>query len=310
MMLPQTRPTRQYLESALQARRLDRTLTTRLPWLDPRDEYAIGPTGIAALDGQLGGGFPRGQLSEIVGARSSGRTSVLIQMIASFTRRGELVALIDALDMLDVESAVAAGVDLDRLLWVRGLVSSAERCDAANDRALNQVIKALTLVLQAGNFGLVACDLGEAPVELLQRLPSTTWLRLQRMVEGGPVCVLAATHPMARSAAGLTLRLEIRGAARTSPATGSLGSAAARHDTGADARLRQGDVSAEARATSPSGGWRVPAARDEIGVGGAGLRFGPRAFEGFDIETRVIRARARGYEGASATLSTTALLHA
>jgi hypothetical protein len=245
-------------------------LTTRLPWLDPQDEYAIGPTGITALDAQLGGGFPRGQLSEIVGARSSGRTSVLIQMIASFTRRGELVALIDALDMLDVESAVAAGVDFNRLLWARGrLMASAGRCDA-NDRALNQVIKALTLVLQAGNFGLVACDLGEAPVELLQRLPSTTWLRLQRMVEGGPVCVLAGTHPMARSAAGLTLRLGIQGAASAASRTPA---------TGTEDR-------------------------------GTGLRFGPRAFQGFDIETRVIRARARGYEGTSATLSTTALLHA
>ena len=71
------------------------------------------PTGVTALDARLGGGFPRGQLSELVGPRSSGRTSLLLQMLAAATARGELVALVDALDMFDVESAAAAGVDLD-----------------------------------------------------------------------------------------------------------------------------------------------------------------------------------------------------
>src|SRR6202140_345066 len=61
-----------HLESLLRARQLDRTLTTALPPLDPRDEYALGSTGVTALDAKLGGGFPRGQLSEIVGSRASG----------------------------------------------------------------------------------------------------------------------------------------------------------------------------------------------------------------------------------------------
>src|SRR5213592_3837240 len=108
------------LESLLRARQLDRTLTTALPEIDPRDESALAPSGVTALDARLGGGFPRGQLSELVGPRSSGRTSLVLQLLASATARGELVALVDALDMCDVESAAAAGVDLDRLLWVRG----------------------------------------------------------------------------------------------------------------------------------------------------------------------------------------------
>src|SRR5437763_5187238 len=108
------------LESLLRARQLDRTLTTSLPALDPRDEYAVAPSGVAALDARLGGGFPRGQLSEIIGARSSGRTSLMLQALAAATARGELTAHIDALDMLDVASAEAAGVDLARLLWIRG----------------------------------------------------------------------------------------------------------------------------------------------------------------------------------------------
>src|SRR5438034_7187467 len=112
------------LESLLRARQLDRTLTTALPEIDPRDESALAPSGITALDAKLGGGFPRGQLSELVGARSSGRTSLLLRMIAAATGRGELVALVDALDMFDVSAAAAAGIDFDRLLWIRGHVVS------------------------------------------------------------------------------------------------------------------------------------------------------------------------------------------
>jgi len=55
---------------------------------------AIAPSGLPALDARLGGGFPRGQLSEIVGPRSSGRTSLLRCMLAAATARGELAALI------------------------------------------------------------------------------------------------------------------------------------------------------------------------------------------------------------------------
>src|SRR5438874_5627361 len=150
------------LESLLRARKLDRTLTSTLPTLDPNDELATAPTGITALDARLGGGFPRGQLSELVGARSSGRTSVLLRMMAAATARGELVALVDALDMLDVSSAAAAGIDLDRLLWIRGhVVSNPGMCRDMKQRAMEQAVRALTLVLQAGTLGLVVLDVSE-----------------------------------------------------------------------------------------------------------------------------------------------------
>jgi recombination protein RecA len=199
------------LESLLRARRLDRTLTTALPPI-VNDEYAVAATGITTLDARLEGGFPRGQLSELVGPRSSGRTSLLLQMLAAATARGELVALVDALDMFDVDSAAAAGIDLDRLLWIRGhVVTNPGLCRDLNQRAIEQAIRAFTLVLQAGNFGLVVFDAAEAPVAAIRRLPFTTWLRLHRIVEGRPTtCVLVGAEPMARSSAGLTLRLGVR----------------------------------------------------------------------------------------------------
>lgn len=252
------------LESLLRTRRLDRTLTTALPPLDPRDEAACAPSGVPSLDAPLGGGFPRGQLSEVVGTRSSGRTSVMLQTVAAATGRGELVALVDALDMFDVESAAAAGVDLDRLLWIRGhVVSNPGLCRDTNQRALEQAIRAFTLVLQAGNFGLVIFDAAEAPTEAIRRLPFTTWLRLQRMVEGSQtMCLLVGGEPMARSSAGLTLRLRPQGI----------------------------------RPPSPLRGFGEP--------GATGIRFGPSLFEGLSVEARVVRARVREREEATAAFST------
>ncbi len=207
--MPIVETSRADLESLLRARRLDRTLTTTLPAPDPHDEYAVAATGVTALDAIVGGGFPRGQLSEITGARSSGRASLVVRMIAAASGRGELVALVDALDMFDVASAHTAGVDLDRLLWIRGhVVSHPGFCRDLNQRAMEQAIRAVALVLSAGNFGLVVLDAGEAPAEALKRLPFTTWLRLQRLIEGRQTaCVLTASEPIARSAAGLSMKL-------------------------------------------------------------------------------------------------------
>jgi len=218
------------LEALLRDRKLDRTLTTSLPGLPglpgfpafssgDSDDYATASTGVTALDARLGGGFPRGQSSEVGGARSTGRASVLLQMLAAATARREIVALIDVLDMLDVASAGAAGVDLTRLLWVRGqVVPNPGMCRELNQRALDRAIKALTLVLQAGNFGLVVFDAAEAPPHSLQRLPFTTWRRLQRIIEGSQTsCVLVGDTPIARSAGGITVRLSRAGGERLRP---------------------------------------------------------------------------------------------
>ncbi len=216
---------RDHLETLLRARRLDRTLTTALPILGgggsgSPDETVIAPSGITALDARLGGGFPRGHLSELVGQRSSGRTSVLLRLLAAATARGELVAVIDALDMFDVASADAAGIALDRLLWVRGhVVSNPGLCRDLNRRALEQALRAFTLVLQAGNFGVVVLDVAEAPADAIRSLPFTTWIRLQRLLEGSQAAgVLVGAAPMARSSSGLTLKLGVRSGAGGRPA--------------------------------------------------------------------------------------------
>ena len=219
------------LESLLRDRKLDTTLTTALP-LDRGGDTSCVPTGVPALDAQLRGGMPRGQVSEIVGPRSAGRTSVLRTLMAEATRDGELVALIDTLDRFDPASAAAGGVDLTRLLWVRGQdvpltqqalepgwepsrARSGRTRDSVVGRTLDRAVKAVNLVLQAGGFGLVALDVADVPLEVLRDLPFNTWMRLQRVVDGSDTaCVIVADLPMARSAGGVSLRLQPQRSAR------------------------------------------------------------------------------------------------
>jgi hypothetical protein len=96
----------------------------RLAHITPASRLEIRPapemvsSGIPAIDG-LTGGLPRGCLTEICGPASSGRTTLLLAALAAATRRGEFCVVVDASDALDPYSAVAAGVNLDYLLWVR-----------------------------------------------------------------------------------------------------------------------------------------------------------------------------------------------
>jgi len=211
------------LESALRARKLDRTLTTALPSWEWTDPASLLPMDVPLVDACLRGGLPRGQLSELSGPCSSGRMTLLLQLMAAATQRGEIVALVDTCDRLDVASAAAAGVDLDRMLWVRGsgLGARGSGFGTSNDRSpdpgsripdpdreTDRALKALNLVLQAGGFSLVAIDLADVPPVRLKQIPFTTWPRVQRVIEGSDTaCVLLTPEPLARSAGGLTLSL-------------------------------------------------------------------------------------------------------
>lgn len=192
------------LEALLRTRKLDRTLANARPTV----ERWTAPTGVPALDGHLGGGLPRGELSEIAGPRSVGRMSLAVAVLAAATARGELAALVDTLDMFDPDSAIAAGIDPPRLLWIRVGSASAMGSATVLAQAVDRALKSLNLVLQCGNFGVVAIDLSEVPVSALRRVPFTTWMRVHRVIEGsGTVCLLLTAAPLARSAGGVSLIL-------------------------------------------------------------------------------------------------------
>jgi len=75
------------------------------------------PTGALGLDLALGvGGIPRGRVSEIFGPESSGKTTVMLHVIANAQKAGGLAAFIDAEHALDPAYAKKLGVNLDELL--------------------------------------------------------------------------------------------------------------------------------------------------------------------------------------------------
>ena len=121
-------------------------------------------TGLAALDAVLGGGIPRGRITELAGPRSAGRTGLAAAIAASATRAGETIAWVDPEDALDPEAAAAAGIALARLLWVR-------------PRGVPDALRAAEILLGAGGFGLVLLDVDPVTSGAL------AWPRLARAAE-------------------------------------------------------------------------------------------------------------------------------
>ena len=140
-----------------------RTLARRSSSTEPVKTSRVDP-----LDELLEGGLRQGALTEIVGRRSSGRFSILLQTLATFTRRGETAALVDLGDGLDPRAAEDAGIELTRLLWAR-------------PQRLKTALVATELLLNAG-FPLVVLDLGSAPVPG-GRGPEASWIRLARTAQ-------------------------------------------------------------------------------------------------------------------------------
>jgi hypothetical protein len=135
---------------------------------------------VPELDARLGTsselhGIERGTVLELHadrGARSAGRSALVLSLLAAATRSGEAAALVDLGDGLDVVAAEAAGCVFGRLLWIRP--SRWREALAATEIAL------------CGGFPLVVLDVGPPPVRGLSRSASSydgVWMRLQRTAE-------------------------------------------------------------------------------------------------------------------------------
>ena len=135
-------------------------------------------TRLVDVDRLLGGGIRRGQTIELVGPRSSGRFSLVLELLAGATRSGEAAALIDLGDHFDPQTAARAGVDLERLLWAR-------------PERLKQALGSAE-VLIGGGFPLVVIDLGLPPVPG-GRGKESAWLRLRRAAESHQTALLIAS---------------------------------------------------------------------------------------------------------------------
>lgn len=154
-----------------------------------RAARSLPPVQVSEL---LAGELPRGQLVEMVGARSSGRFSVVLAAIAAATAAGEAAALVDLGDGLDPQAAAALGVDLRRLLWLR-------------PATLKQALAGAEILL-GGGFPMVALDLGHPPVRG-GRGTEAGWLRLARAARAHrAVLLIASPYRVSGTAATIVLR--------------------------------------------------------------------------------------------------------
>jgi len=164
--------------------------------LEAREPPARIPTGLDALDALLGGGLPRGALTEIIGRPSAGRTTLASTLLRAVTARHDLAACIDLQNAFDAPHAESAGIDLARILWIR-------------PRSARDALRAALYVLDADGFGLVLVDLddGGAP----GAVPASVWMRLTRAaLRTRTAMVVLARENVAGTCAALRLEVERR----------------------------------------------------------------------------------------------------
>jgi hypothetical protein len=162
------------------------------------------PSGWEALDTLLGGGWPVGELVELLGR---GRSTLALAAVARAQAAGQPAAWVDGSGTF---CPATCGVDLLRLTLVRPPPTGATCGQGPRDvrtaprrSAASPALLAADLLLRSRAFGLLVLDLPAG------RPPRASWFRLARqaarartvlLLLGGPAAVTAG------SAAGLTLR--------------------------------------------------------------------------------------------------------
>jgi hypothetical protein len=144
-----------------------------------------------------------GEITEIIGRLSSGRTSLLMSVLQRATGAGAATALVDADDVFDADSAQRAGVVLERLLWVR--------CGGRRDHAL----RAADLLVRCPGFAVVGLDLGE----LTPRVSLSAAFRLRVAARRSRVAlVVLSSRRVAGAGAALAVETTQIGVDWTGPA--------------------------------------------------------------------------------------------
>jgi RecA DNA recombination protein len=198
----------------------------KLAEVTPASRLTVRPTpevvssGVREVDA-LTGGLPRGCLTEVCGPVSSGRTSLLLAVLAAATQRQEACALVDVSDAFDPVSAAMAAVNFESMLWVRCKTNPPQRhSDTVKTNQkhedlyhcrmgpVEQALRVTDMLLQSGGFGLVIIDLGDVALKVARRIPLTSWFRFQRAIEHTPTVLFVVTQaPCVQTCAALLLKL-------------------------------------------------------------------------------------------------------
>lgn len=137
------------------------------------DEISLDLTGLR---------FERGSLVDIAGGAASGKTAVALSLLAKLTVDGEICAVVDSTSGFDPRSAVAAGVVLENLLWVR--------CRGDVEKAF----MAADHLVQAKGFGAIWLNLSGLPLQKLRMVPKTYWYRYRTRIKETPTLLLVTSE--------------------------------------------------------------------------------------------------------------------
>lgn len=133
-------------------------------------------TGVPAVDAALGGGLPRGRITELVSPRPGcGGELVLATLLARTRAARQRVALVDAADGFDPAAHRADA--LRHLVWVRA-PSPAGALACAD------------VLVRDGNYAVVVLDLRGVPARELSRQPAPVWHRLRLAAQPNPGAIL------------------------------------------------------------------------------------------------------------------------
>ena len=136
-------------------------------------------TGLKQIDRLLDNGLHRGTITEIVAEKAGSGSALFVgALLRKAAEEKMILALVDGQDSFDPTRF--DNKTLSRLLWVR--------CKGAD-----QALKATDLLLRDRNVPLLVLDLQLNPAAQLRRVPSSTWYRLQRIVEATSTLFIIVT---------------------------------------------------------------------------------------------------------------------
>jgi recombination protein RecA len=166
-----------------------------------RQTPEVFSTGIKAIDQQIGG-IPKGCVTQVCASAgaNSGRTTLLMSLLAQVTRDEEFCAVVDATDSFDPESASRMGVCFSRLLWTR--------CADKGMKALERSFRVTDILINNGGFGVIVLNLAYVEERLIRKVPHTSWFCLARKIgRTSAAFVVMLPYSAAQSCAALTLHL-------------------------------------------------------------------------------------------------------
>ena len=150
------------------------------------------PTGSIGLDLALGvGGVPRGRITEIFGAESSGKTTLAIHIIAEAQKQGGVCAIIDAEHAFDRFYAEQLGVDVNNL-WISQPDNGEQALEIAEQLINSGAVDVLVVdsVAALTPKAEIEGDMGDKNVGLQARLMSQAMRKLTGAISRTRTCCI------------------------------------------------------------------------------------------------------------------------